>query len=195
MSNSNRVTLKGSERAPLAGAHAVGATDPQQIIEVSLYLKRRAALPSVESRAKHLTHTEFAAQHGANPADLELIRQFAKENNLQLLERGDEIERRSVTLAGTAAAMEKAFSVELHDYEHPEGTYRGRTGSIQIPEEYADCIQGVFGLDDRSVAKPHFRLHSMQGAFGARTSNTSYSPTQVAQAYQFPQGNASNQTI
>src|SRR5580692_10684171 len=195
MSNSNRVTLKGSERAPLAGAHAVGATDPQQIIEVSLYLKRRTALPSVEPRAKHLTHAEFAAQHGANPADLELIRQFAKENNLQLLERGDEIERRSVTLAGTAASMEKAFSVELQDYEHPEGSYRGRTGAIQVPEEYANAIQGVFGLDDRLVAKPHYRYHTDRGAFGARVTSTSYSPAQVAEAYGFPKGDATGQTI
>src|SRR6202020_824438 len=105
MSNSNRVTLKGSERAPLTGAHAVGAVDPQELIEVSLFLKRRAPLPTAETRVKHLTHAEFAAQHGADPADLELVRQFGKENNLQLLERGDEIQRRSVILAGTAAAM------------------------------------------------------------------------------------------
>jgi kumamolisin len=195
MSNSNRVTLKGSERAPLTGAHAVGAVDPQELIEVSLFLKRRAPLPSAEPRAKHLTHAEFAAQHGADPADLELVRQFAKDNNLQLLERGDEIQRRSVILAGTAAAMEKAFSVELHDYEHPEGTYRGRTGAIQVPEQYASAIQGVFGLDDRSIAKPHYRSQTDRGAFGARTTSTSYSPTQVAEAYGFPKGDATGQTI
>jgi kumamolisin len=195
MSNSNRVTLKGSERAPLAGAHAVGAVDPQELIEVSLFLKRRAALPSAETRTKYLTHAEYAAQHGADPADLELIRQFAKENNLQLLERGDEIERRSVTLAGTASAMEKAFSVELHGYEHPEGTYRGRVGAIQVPEQYAGAIQGVFGLDDRAVAKPHYRCHTARGAFGARTTSTSFSPAQVAEAYGFPIGDATGQTI
>jgi kumamolisin len=195
MSNSNRVTLKGSERAPLAGAHAVGAVDPQELIEVSLFLKRRAALPSAETRTRYLTHAEFAVQHGADPADLELIRQFAKENHLQLLERGDEIERRSVTLAGTASAMEKAFSVELHDYEHPEGTYRGRVGAIQVPEQHASAIQGVFGLDDRAVAKPHYRCHTARGAFGARTTSTSYSPAQVAEAYGFPNGDAIGQTI
>jgi kumamolisin len=199
MSNSNRVSLKGSERAPLAGAQATGATDPTQLIEVSLFLKRRAALPSIANQApnqrKTLTHAEFAAQHGADPADLDLIRQFAKESNLQVLERGDEIERRSVTLAGTAAAMEKAFSVELRDYEHPEGSYRGRVGPIQVPEQYAGIIEGVFGLDDRPVAKPHYRYHAARGAFGARTSSTSFNPTQVAEAYGFPQGSAAGQTI
>src|ERR1700678_3731303 len=164
MSNSNRVSLKGSERAPLAGARVTGATDPHQLIEVSVILKRRQPLELTENRSKHLTHTEFAAQYGANPSHLDLIRKFARENNLQTLERGDEIERRTVTLAGTAAAMEKAFSVELRDYEHPEGSYRGRTGTIQVPEQYADCIQGVFGLDDRPAAKPHYRYHTDRGA-------------------------------
>ena len=196
---SNRVSLKGSERAPLAGAQAIGATNPQQIVEVSLFLKRRSALPSTGNlpgnRTTHLSHAEFAAQHGADPADLELIRQFAQENNLQVLERGDEIERRAVTLAGTAAAMEKAFSVELLDYEHPEGTYRGRVGAIQVPEQYADAIQGVFGLDDRPVAKPHYRYHTDRGAFGVRAAGASYSPTQVAEAYGFPSGSAAGQTI
>ncbi|HEX4321340.1 MAG TPA: S53 family peptidase [Acidobacteriaceae bacterium] len=195
MSNSNRVQLKGSERTPLAGAQSLGSTDPQQIVEVSVILKRRQALETVENRTQHLSHADYATQYGADPDSIELIRNFAKENNLQVLERGDEIIRRTVTLAGTAAAMEKAFSVELHDYEHPEGTYRGRTGPIHIPQEYAHCIQGVFGLDDRAVAKPHYRYQTARATFGARTTSVSYAPTQVAQAYAFPNGGAAGQTI
>ena len=194
MPSSNRVTLKGSEREPLAGAHAIGATDPHQLIEISVILKNRQPLVLSENR-KILTHAEFAQQHGADPADIESIRKFAAEFGLQFLERGDEVERRTVTLAGTAAAMERAFSVELRDYEHPEGSYRGRTGAIQVPEEYAAGIQGVFGLDDRAVAKPHYRYHTERGAFGARAASVSYSPAQVADAYDFPQGPATGQTI
>jgi kumamolisin len=197
MSNSNQVSLKGSERSPLAGAHATGATDPHQLVEISVILKRRQPLELTENQGMILNHAQFAAKYGANPADVDKIRQFARENNLQVLDRGDEVERRTVMLAGTAAAMEKAFSVELRDFEHPEGTYRGRTGPIQVPEEYADCIQGVFGLDDRPAAKPHYRYRTPRGAFGARVANTSYSPVQVASLYDFPQGNsvAAGQTI
>ena len=197
MSNSNRVSLKGSERTPLAGAHATGATDPHQLVEISVVLRRRQPLSLAENQGAILNHAEFAAKYGAHPTDVDRIRKFARENNLQVLDRGDEVERRTVTLAGTAAAMEKAFSVELRDFEHPEGTYRGRTGAIQVPEEYADCIQGVFGLDDRPAAKPHYRYRTPRGAFGARVANTSYSPVQVANLYDFPQGNApaAGQTI
>jgi kumamolisin len=93
--------------------------------------------------------------------------------------------------------MERAFSVELREYEHPEGSYRGRVGVIQVPEEIAGCIQGVFGLDDRPAAHPHYRYRTQRGAFGARTSSTSYAPPQVAEAYGFPAGTtpAAGQTI
>jgi kumamolisin len=143
-----------------------------------------------------MNHSEFAAQCGADPAHIDKMRQFAKENNLQMLERGDEMLRRTVTLAGTAAAMEKAFGIELTEYEYPEGSYRGRTGAIQIPEECASFIQGVFGLDDRPVAKPHVRFHTNSGAFGARVSNTSYYPREVAKLYNFPlDANGADQVI
>ena len=192
MPNSPKISLKGSERVALAGAHSTGATDPHQIIEISVVLKQRTPVKADQSRDRFLTHHEFAAQHGAQPEHVELMRKFARENNLHMLERGDEIERRTVTLSGTVAAMEKAFSVELRDYEHPEGTYRGRVGSIQVPEEYAQCIQGVFGLDDRPAAKPHYRYKTVQGAFGARDTSTSYAPSTVAQLYEFPNANAAS---
>jgi len=205
MSSSKRVSLKGSERTALPGAHITGATDPHQLIEVSVILNHRTPLTQslnlAENRIERMTHAKYADTHGANPSDIERIKQFAQENNLQVLERGDEVARRTVTLAGTADAMERAFSVELREYEHPEGSYRGRVGTIQVPEDLAGSIQGVFGLDDRTVAHPHYRYHTARGAFGARTASTSYNPPAVAEAYDFPtaatsgSGPAAGQTI
>jgi len=201
MPSSNRVSLKGSERTALPGAHVTGATDPHQLIEISVILRHSTPLAESmnlsENRIQRMSRSQYAERHGADPADIERIKQFAQENNLQMLERGDEIVRRTVTLAGTAHAMERAFSVELHEYEHPEGSYRGRTGTIQVPEDMAACVQGIFGLDDRPAAHPHYRYHTAHGAFGARTTSTSYNPPAVAEAYDFPNGAnpAAGQTI
>jgi kumamolisin len=196
MSNTQKVPLKGSERVLLTGSRAIGPTDPHQLIEISVLLKHRQNLSTARPSGKFMTHNEFASQCGADPAHVEKIRQFAKENNLQMLERGDEILRRTVTLAGTAAAMEKAFGIELIDYEHAEGSYRGRVGAIQIPSDHASFIQGVFGLDDRQVAKPHFRYRNTNRSFGTRTANTSYNPSEVAKLYNFPQDvNGTGQVI
>jgi kumamolisin len=113
-----------------------------------------------------------------------------------VLENGDELRRRTVTLAGTASAMEKAFSVDLNEYQHDEGSYRGHTGPIQMPEEYASFVSGVFGLDNRPVANPQFRYRGASRAFGVRASNLSYPPAQVAKLYAFPaDANGAGQTI
>jgi kumamolisin len=196
MSNSRTIPLQGTEHILLPGARAIGPTDPHQLIEVSLILKHRQELPAPENETGQISHTTFARTYGATSEQVDKIRQFASEYHLQMLERGDETLRRTITLAGTAAAMEKAFGVELMEYEHQDGSYRGHTGAIHMPEQYASLVSGVFGLDNRQVAKPHFRYRAATRTFGARTSNTSYNPPQVASLYGFPAGaTGTGQTI
>jgi kumamolisin len=196
MPNPRKVALKGSERVSLPGARAIGPTDPHQLVEISVILKHRQPLETIHPTGKFMNHGEFATQFGADPAHIDMIKRFAQENKLQMLERGDEVMRRTVTLAGTAANMEKAFGIELIDYDHPDGNYRGRTGAIQLPEEIAPFVKGVFGLDDRPVAKPHFRYRSNNRTFGTRASNNSFSPAHVAKLYDFPQDvNGTGQVI
>jgi kumamolisin len=196
MSNSKKIPIQGTEHTVLPGARAIGPTDPHQLIEISLILKHRHPLPMPENEGKSLNHADFAKTFGADPAQVDKIRHFAREHNLQMLERGDEVLRRTITLAGTATAMEKAFSVELNEYEHEDGSYRGHTGAIQMPEEYASLVSGVFGLDNRPVAKPHFRYRAASRSFGTRVSNVSYTPPQVAKLYGFPaDANGTGQTI
>src|SRR5215468_5217351 len=84
------------------------------------------------SERRHMTHEEYRAEFGADPTDLTKVQDFAKAHNLQVSEVNDE--QRSVKLTGTAADFSKAFGVELNRYEHPGGSYRGRTGSILIPQ-------------------------------------------------------------
>jgi kumamolisin len=82
--------------------------------------------------------------------------------------------------------MSKAFGVELKQYDHPNGTYRGRTGPVHIPQELRDVIEGVFGLDNRPQAKPHFRRQRGQSKIHAHAASLSYTPPQVAAIYGYP---------
>ena len=198
MSNANakKTFLKGTEHIMLPGARSVRPTDPHQLIEISVILKHRKPLPKVEEEGRMMGHSEFAKTYGADPAQVDKIRQFATDNNLQMLERGDEVLRRTVALAGTAANMEKAFGIELTEFEYGNGSYRGYNGSIQMPEDCANIVSGVFGLDDRPVAQPHFRYRNTNRAFGTRSSTISYNPAQVAKFYAFPQdANGAGQAI
>jgi kumamolisin len=87
-------------------------------------------------------------------------------------------------------------------------TYRVREGSINLPAELQGYVVAVLGLDNRPQAAPHFRILGQQGAVAAEAAqgqgfarphaggDISYSPVQVGELYQFPNGvTASNQTI
>ena len=103
---------------------------------------------------------------------------------------------RRVVLSGTVANFSKAFDVELKRYEHAGGSYRGRTGSVHLPSDLADIVQGVFGLDDRPQAKAHFQRRKQAVGIRALTPDTSFTPTQLADLYSFPpDADGTNQCI
>jgi kumamolisin len=190
-STPNYVQLPGSTRSPLPGSrqlHAVASNEP---IEVSVYLKPRSTdqLTTQINRQSQqrplLSREELATRYGAHPEDLAKVEAFAHDHDLTIVKV--DAARRVVELAGTAAAMREAFQVDLHYYESPEGTYRGRTGELHIPAELAPIVDAVLGLDNRPQARTHFRLlNSDHAAITARAVNTSYTPPQLAQLYNFP---------
>ena len=59
---------------------------------------------------------------------------------------------------------------------------------MQIPESLARIVQGVFGLDNRPQLHPHFRVlgNGTAGVSQPRAGNSSFSPPQIAQLYNFP---------
>src|SRR5262249_39161000 len=80
------------------------------------------------------------------------------------------------------------------DTPHPttgEGVaqHRYRVGGLHVPAELDGVVLGVLGLDDRPQATPQIRrAPGMTGVTAAAEGQTSYTPIQVAQAYQFPAG-------
>ncbi len=193
--------VPGSERAPLPGARVVGAADPNERIEVTVVLRRasdadQAAIDQVLKASslkerKYLTREQLEAAQGADPADIAKVEAFAQEHGLDVVEVSQA--RRSVVLSGTVGALSTAFGVTLMKYEHPGGTYRGRTGPVQVPVELGAIVQAVLGLDDRPQSSPKFRIHqSAEEArvVGARAAaaSTSFTPPQLAKLYDFPTG-------
>lgn len=196
MATTQRVRLAGTEHSLMLGARAIGPSSPHQLIEISVVLKHRTPVSLNTHRGQVLSHSEFVRMYGADTKHIEAIRQFARENNLEVLTRGDEVQRRTVTLSGTAANLETAFNVELVGLEYPDGTYRSHTGPVQVPGTIAACIQGVFGLDNRPVAHPHFRVRNTNRTFGSRMSTTTCTPLQASSLYEFPpEVNGEGQTI
>src|SRR5665811_1210476 len=143
---------------------------------------------------------------GADPADIAAVRSFAAEQGLEVIEADPA--QRKVVLAGPAQKVSAAFGVTLQRYQYAQGTYRGRTGPVTIPTELRAIVEGVFGLDDRPQAKPHFRslpietkpaaslAGSLQPRAALAAAATSFTPPQVARLYDFvPAATGSGQCI
>jgi len=194
--------ISGSERQAVRGARLIHNSHPDQVIEVSVRLRSKSETKQKELRSalekgnfKHMSRAEFESAHGADPADLEKIKKFAQEFGLQVHATGTELARRTVVLSGTVSNLQRAFNVELNEYSHPKGNFRGRVGAISVPAEYADIIRGVFGLDNRPQAEPHFRHLQPTPGFKSHAATVSHDPNEVAQIYDFPPGDGTGQCI
>ena len=119
----NKIELPNSERAALAGAVKIGPADPNEIIDVTVVVRRRSKgsgrFPRIEelggrpiAQRRHLSREEFAAAHGALAEDLARIRAFAEANGLRV--KSESVPRRSIILTGPVSAFSRAFEVELH---------------------------------------------------------------------------------
>ena len=194
-----RVPLSNSARILPKGSKVLGAADKEQRIEVSVRIRAKrsgglddqavmALAAQPPSRRQYLTREEFAAHAGADPADAAKIDTFAHRNGLTV--KSVHLASRTVKLTGTVSAFSAAFGVKLNRVKHRGSTYRMRKGSIQIPAELEDIIVGVHGLDNRPVARPHFRLKQKRrrGGAVAHAARAGFAVTDVAKLYSFPTG-------
>jgi len=200
-----KVTLKGSDRIGIPGAQVLGPADPKERLEVSVIIRRNAR-PALQDRVAKLaagnrsigflSREDFGRIHGANPADLALVRKFAAMYGLVVAQ--EHAARRTVVLSGTVEQFSDAFSVQLLQVRSSGNTHRGRTGAIQLPEELDGIIEAVMGLDNRPQAKPHFRMRangSGKMTQAGTAASVSYTPTQVASLYGFPKGTGEGQCV
>jgi kumamolisin len=188
-------SLRGSERHPVPGARITAPADPSERFEVSV-LVRRQARDELSSRiadlsagkpAVPLTREGFEQRHGAAAVDLTAVRAFAAAHQLSVVQ--EHAGRRTLILSGTVAQFCAAFHVKLHQYEHAGGSYRGRTGAIELPSELQGVVEAVLGLDNRAQARTHFRIRP------AMSSATSYTPIQVAALYGYPAGSGEGECV
>jgi kumamolisin len=114
------------------------------------------------------------------------VRRFASGHGLTVVAAS--AARRTLMLSGTVAQFNAAFGVELQYFEHAQGSFRGRSGPLHVPEELAELITAVLGLDNRPQARAHFRVLKQAAV-------QSFTPPQVASLYGFPTATGAGQCI
>ena len=193
--STGKVVIRGSERFAVPGAIEIGPVDSLEKMDLSLILRPNPdSLPSLKQlinetgtshersgNRSYLSHKQFARSYGASTEDIALIKDFARDNDVDLLETS--APRRTVRLSGESGQLCNLFGIELKRYKHPRTgrTFRGRVGALYAPTEMSPVIHAVLGLDDRPQAKTHFRpLLPGQAAV------SSYTPPELAKLYDFP---------
>ncbi len=193
MASTKMVNIPGSKKDPYLGAKVVGPAPADERLEVTVRLRPKNKMPDMLSAVgpvQTVTHEQYDKLYGASAGDLAEVTKFARANNLVVVRVAST--RRSVMLSGTVADMNKAFGVNLKTYAYADGTYRGRVGFIKIPAHLADLVDGVFGLDNRPVAKRHSSLPANPAAGGPK----SFTGADLAKIYNFPVGfDGTGQTI
>jgi kumamolisin len=187
------IPLAGSGRSLRSGSKLIGPSNPTDRVEVTVRLrsrnKKQASADKIGAqqplKRHYLSREEFAAAFGAAPEDVTKIKSFARKNKLAVVSVNPA--QRNVILAGSVKALSAAFHVKLMEYEHPDGNYRGRSGQIHLPAELVPIVEGVFGLDNRRMARPHFVTTQRSGTSDT-TAASNHTALQVAQLYDFPAG-------
>ncbi len=184
------VTLPGSERPAKRGATRVRDVDPETLVEVTLTL-RGPALPAADHLpAPTLSPAEFASAYGASEQDAATVSGVLRSHGLTV--GMIDLATRSVVASGPARAIESAFQLGLGVYHHAgQGEYRGREGAVHIPAGLDGIVTGVFGLDQRRVA----RRNSTGSAAPAVKGAGPMGPGDLEAHYGFPPGDGSGQTI
>jgi kumamolisin len=210
------VKLPGSKRPRKQGAKRVGEVDPHSRIEVTLTL-RGPELPEVNPREAALPRDELERRYGASQEDLQIVRTTLERYGLTV--HDESALTRSMHVSGTAAQMEDAFHPGLAMYSSEEqGEYRGREGELQIPKELGGIVTGVFGFDQRRVARrvglpgadpvapaqeeepvqeepPREEPVQEEPGPQAHAGAAGLSPGELEQSYSFPPGNAAGHAV
>ena len=193
-----RLVLPGSEKSPAPNAVYFKATPAKSMVTVSVIVKRKEPLELNRRGGRangpvRISRAEFQKRNGGDPEAIKQVKAFAREFNLRVEADPTSALRRTVQLTGTAADIQKAFGVALEQKMIDGAQYRVREGVIHLPASLSGMVEAVLGLDNRPQARPHFRVHQPRAKSAAPSS---YTPLQVAEAYNFPaSASGAGQTI
>ena len=186
--------IPGSERLYSCDAATVGKPQPDEQVELAVYVRRPAMELELrtperleeqgQGRRRHLTHEEFAHGLGAAEADMDVVAAFAREHGLQVA--ATDGAKGVVKIAGTARSIMDAFGVEFVTVERGGRKFRSYKGSVRVTVALRDVITEVAGLDNHPIAR-----EPVAPRLGTRDEPqpgeiASYSAPEVAAIYGFP---------
>jgi kumamolisin len=191
MATKTHVLLPGSKRAKDPDATRVGNVDPKEKFAVTIGLSGPKLPGPDEYVDQTLTPAQLVEKFGASKQEADKVAKSLKKYGLKV--DSISLATRSMSVSGTAADMEAAFKPRLAMMRSPDqGEYRGRQGTLQIPAELKGIVTGVFGLDERQMARRKSAAATPTHQTGKLTP---LAPADLEQRYNFPPGDCAGQSI
>lgn len=201
------IHLQHSVRQPSRNSRHIGASDPTQVAEVTIHLRRRPGHDPIPSFKEFLgcpvrpkySEAEFALRWGCHPNELYAVAREFKNHGLEVT--STHAGRREVKLQGTIAQFNAAFVTEVLDYEKDHYgnrvKFRAHAG-VHVADTIAPFIIGVNGLatephtpPKRSTFSPNRSVASLSGV---PTNVRTMTGPDVANLYNFPRVKPVGQT-
>jgi kumamolisin len=184
----DRSLLVGSERSEVGTI--TGAVPDDATVQATIVLRRCTATtpPAHQLGATPLTRDSLAEAYGAQPDDVALLARTLAAHDVRVIDT--HAGSRRVRVEGTASALASLFGTKLHRINRDDSLsqQRMRSGSLSLPGELDGLVTAVLGLDDRPQAFSRI-------IFAGEQAGTSYTPLEIAQLYQLPDGDGTGQTI
>jgi kumamolisin len=188
MASKAHVILPGSRRPKDPLAKRIGPVDPKEKIDVTLGLAGPKLPGANEYVNQRLTPEELAEKFGTQKANADKVAKALKKFGIKV--DNVHLATQSMRVSGTAAALEAAFKPDWAMMRSPtQGEYRGREGPVYIPKDLKGLVDGVFGLDERIMARRKARATAAAAALAP------LGPADLEQRYNFPPGNAAGQSV
>jgi len=181
----SHLVLNGSHREHPEGSTPIGRPASDQTLEITCVLRRRSE--AIHAPELKLSHEDLSRFHGADPFDVEAVESFAANHDFSIVRT--DAGARTITLAGPLDSLANAFGAQMEMRQVGERVIRTRRGSLHVPESLSDKVVAVLGFDERPAAATYHQQAD------PRAHSSSFTPVQVAQAYQFPSNKGKNQTI
>jgi subtilase family serine protease len=159
----------------------LGAEDPSKIIEVSIWLQlhNRSELDALTQSLYERSSTNYhhwlkpkdiAARFGPTAQEVRTVQDFFAAHNLKLVKTGPD--NFYVRARGSVGDVEKAFQVQLNNYQVGEKVIRANSTDPKVEGAAGPLVRAISGLDNAQfehtlVARPN--LGSSQGVEKAGT--------------------------
>ena len=105
----------------------------------------RVSDPKSSSAGHYLSAAQYHATYDPTAQSAASVRTWLKQNNLKVT--GTAAHNRYLSVVGTNAAVEKAFSTQMKKYHHAGRTVQANDSAVAVPDAIASAILTVTGLD------------------------------------------------